>query len=170
MSAASKLPCTRIFLFFQAEDGIRDKLVTGVQTCALPISRSRPAGSAAPKCCRCRSAGSRCRRRCALGAPGPVWRHPPPPTETQLATGPHQLVSQSPAMLAVYRTVAQVAPSTATVLVVGDSGTGKELVARAIHLHGPRSVAPFVAVNCAAIPENLLESELFGHEKGSFTG
>ena len=86
------------------------------------------------------------------------------------AEGPYTLVGQSAAMLEVYRQVARVAPSMATVLIQGGSGTGKEVVARAIHQHSSRASRPFVAVNCAAIPENLLESELFGHEKGSFTG
>src|SRR5881275_2106755 len=86
------------------------------------------------------------------------------------AVGPYALVGQSPAMLDVYKLLARVAGSAATVLVQGESGTGKEVVARAIHINGPHTAGAFVAVNCAAIPENLLESELFGHEKGAFTG
>jgi two-component system response regulator AtoC len=81
-----------------------------------------------------------------------------------------QIVGSAPAMIEVYKTVAQVAPTKATVLIVGESGTGKELVARAIHARSERSSKPFVAVNCAALPESILESELFGHERGSFTG
>jgi two-component system, NtrC family, response regulator AtoC len=73
-------------------------------------------------------------------------------------------------MVEVYRTVARVASTRSTVLLIGESGTGKELVARAIHYNSPRAKAPFVAVDCGALPENLLESELFGHEKGAFTG
>jgi two-component system response regulator AtoC len=84
--------------------------------------------------------------------------------------GPYLLVGKHAAMHDVYKLVARVAQGTATVLIQGESGTGKEVVARAIHVNGARAKGPFVAVNCAAIPENLLESELFGHEKGAFTG
>ena len=81
-----------------------------------------------------------------------------------------RLVGRSPAMQDVYKAVGRVASQNVTVLIRGESGTGKELVARAIYQHSPRSDRPFLAVNCAAIPDALLESELFGHEKGSFTG
>jgi two-component system nitrogen regulation response regulator GlnG len=80
------------------------------------------------------------------------------------------LVGRSPAMQEVYKAVGRVASQDVTVLIHGESGTGKELVARAIYQHSARAKGPFLAVNCAAIPEALLESELFGHEKGSFTG
>ena len=81
-----------------------------------------------------------------------------------------QLVGQSEAMQKVFDVVRKVADSKSNVLICGESGTGKELVARAIHYNSARSVMPFVAVNCSAVPETLLESELFGHMKGSFTG
>ncbi len=80
------------------------------------------------------------------------------------------IIGSSPAMVRLMETVAQVAASEATVMVTGESGTGKELVAAAIHHNSPRKAGPFVKVNCAAITETLLESELFGHEKGAFTG
>ncbi len=80
------------------------------------------------------------------------------------------IVGKSTVMLEVYKLVARVAASTATVLVTGESGTGKELVARAIHTHSPRARAAFVPVNCTALTESLLESELFGHARGAFTG
>jgi DNA-binding NtrC family response regulator len=81
-----------------------------------------------------------------------------------------EIIGSSPPLRRVLDIATQAAPSSATVLVLGESGTGKELIARFIHEHSARSRAPFVAVNCAAIPETILEAELFGHERGSFTG
>ncbi|NOQ20735.1 MAG: response regulator, partial [Desulfobacterales bacterium] len=80
------------------------------------------------------------------------------------------IIGKSPSMLKLFETVAQVAPSEATVLISGESGTGKELIAGALHFNSPRKSGPFVKINCAAITETLLESELFGHERGAFTG
>jgi DNA-binding NtrC family response regulator len=81
-----------------------------------------------------------------------------------------EIVGSSPALRRVLDVATQAAPSSATVLILGESGTGKELVARFIHEHSNRAKAPFIAVNCSAIPETILEAELFGHERGSFTG
>ncbi len=80
------------------------------------------------------------------------------------------IVGSCPAMREVYKAIGRVAAQNVPVLITGESGTGKELVARALYQHGSRAKAPFLALNCAALPENLLESELFGHEKGAFTG
>jgi Nif-specific regulatory protein len=90
--------------------------------------------------------------------------------ELQEKFRPENIIGNSNAMREVYRAIYLVAPSDATVLIRGESGTGKELVAHAIHVASQRSLGPFLKVNCAALNENLLESELFGHEKGSFTG
>lgn len=87
------------------------------------------------------------------------------------ATNPlHQIQGKSPAMVSVYKLVARVAPSDSTVLIHGESGTGKELIARAIHTNSRRHGGPFIPVDCSTLAENLLESELFGHERGAFTG
>jgi len=81
-----------------------------------------------------------------------------------------RIIGNSPGIRAVYRVIEQSAPTNASVLISGESGTGKELIAQTIHELSPRATFPFVAINCAAIPETLLESEIFGHEKGAFTG
>src|SRR5262249_20830742 len=80
------------------------------------------------------------------------------------------IIGRTPKMLEGYRAIARVAPAEASVLILGASGTGKELVALALHENSPRARMPFLPVNCGALPENILESELFGHEKGAFTG
>ena len=86
------------------------------------------------------------------------------------AAEPAEILGQAPAMQEVFRAIGRLSQSNATVLITGESGTGKELVARALHRHSPRAAGPFVAINTAAIPKDLLESELFGHERGAFTG
>ena len=88
--------------------------------------------------------------------------------ESQYSFG--NIIGKSKVMQDVFETIRKVAPATATVLIEGESGTGKELVAKSIHFNSPRRDKPFIAVNCSALAETLLESELFGHEKGAFTG
>jgi DNA-binding NtrC family response regulator len=87
----------------------------------------------------------------------------------EIEYGFENIIGNSPAMRRIYRTIVQVAASTGTILLVGESGTGKELIARAIHRNSPRQHSPFIALNCAAFSEGLLENELFGHERGAFT-
>ena len=84
--------------------------------------------------------------------------------------GYHQLIGSSEKMREIFRLIDKIKNVDASVLITGESGTGKELVARAIHFSSKRRNAPFVAINCASIPETLIESELFGYEKGAFTG
>jgi two-component system response regulator PilR (NtrC family) len=90
-------------------------------------------------------------------------------TEFQSQHGLESITGASPPMLEVFKMVRSIAPTGSTVLITGESGTGKELVAKAVHALSPRSVAPFISINCGALPEGLLESELFGHVKGAFT-
>jgi len=92
-----------------------------------------------------------------------------PPVESAPGTTP-EMLGQAPAMQEVFRAIGRLSQSNATVLITGESGTGKELVARALHRHSPRAPGAFIAINTAAIPKDLLESELFGHERGAFTG
>lgn len=93
--------------------------------------------------------------------------------ESSIESGPAdtpEILGQAPAMQEVFRAIGRLSQSNVTVLITGESGTGKELVARALHKHSPRADQPFIAINTAAIPKDLLESELFGHERGAFTG
>ena len=90
--------------------------------------------------------------------------------QTQDPNSSKEIIGNAPAMQEVFRAIGRLSQSAITVLISGQSGSGKELVARALHQHSPRATAPFVALNMAAIPKDLMESELFGHEKGSFTG
>src|SRR5207237_9907483 len=82
----------------------------------------------------------------------------------------HRRIGESPAAQELYRFIQRIAPAKSAVLICGESGTGKELAAHAIHANSPRAAQPFVPINCAALTETLLESELFGHERGAFTG
>ena len=91
------------------------------------------------------------------------------PVEEELDSVP-EILGQAPAMQEVFRAIGRLSQSSATVMITGESGSGKELVARALHRHSPRASKPFIAINTAAIPKDLLESELFGHERGAFTG
>src|SRR5207244_9398936 len=179
-----------LVFFFQAEDGIRDDLVTGVQTCALPISDT--SGVVLEL------------RRKDNGKPIWIkWWSRPDPSGTYTRTmfvditervlmerekarleaqntylqeeirSEHnfdEIVGGSRALLDMLRQVDQVAPADSTALISGDTGTGKELIARAIHDRSARRERPLVKVNCGAISAGLVESELFGHVKGAFTG
>ena len=90
--------------------------------------------------------------------------------EVEESRGFNQIVSQNKTMLEIFQLIKKVAYTSTNILVIGESGTGKELIARSVHRQGNRNAGPFVAINCAAIPSELMESEMFGHEKGAFTG
>ncbi len=104
------------------------------------------------------------RRACLAAGSGPA------PAHTAAVESPVRIIGKSPAMQEVFRAIGRLSNSSMTVLINGASGTGKELVAQELHEHSPRSIGPFIALNMAAIPRDLLEAELFGHEKGVFTG
>ena len=107
---------------------------------------------------------------CALAAPPPPAEAPPGSAERDAEERQLPLIGRSVAMQEIYRSIARLTTTDLTVMITGESGTGKELVARALHDYGRRRAGPFVAINMAAIPRELIESELFGHERGAFTG
>src|SRR3989454_1606619 len=201
--------CACLFFFFQAEDGIRDYKVTGVQTCALPIFTDlrmrkvdglavlRAAKEHSPRTVvlvvTAFASTETAVEAMKLGAYDYVTK-PFKLDELRLTIanalerkrlqdenrqlkrqlrrehGFEGFIGKSPRILEVFETIRKTADSGSTVMITGESGTGKELVARAVHLESARRARPFVSVNCGAIPETLMESELFGHVKGAFTG
>src|SRR3989449_9617275 len=155
-----------MFFFFQAEDGIRDVAVTGVQTCALPIFKEgafdfleKPVDPDHLLIIIGKALEAR-----QLVTENLILK------EELAQTKYAKMVGQSHALLDAQEKAKKVAVGPTTVLLLGESGTGKELFARMVHDFSPRKNGAFVAINCAAIPRELLESELFGHERGSFTG
>jgi transcriptional regulator with GAF, ATPase, and Fis domain len=157
-----------VLLFLQADaDGIdllpADSRTTDDRTRLIAVTGSDPALSSPP---RDRQTGNESQVQ-ALDAPDAIVAEVLAGRVTLQA---HDMVGDSAAMLAVYDRIRKVAPRDSTVLICGETGTGKELAARAVHQNSGRAARPFVAVNCAALTESLLESELFGHEKGAFTG
>ena len=135
------------------------------------VFRSRQRGGRVPgRRVRISAQALRCRSRGRTDPPRPE-REPCAESQTQeTVSAAPEILGQAPAMQEVFRAIGRLSQSHATVLITGESGTGKELVARALHRHSPRAAKPFIAINTAAMPKDLLESELFGHERGAFTG
>ncbi|MCI0371862.1 MAG: sigma-54 dependent transcriptional regulator, partial [candidate division NC10 bacterium] len=140
-SASSTIEAMKQGAFDYITKPFKVEEIKGVVTRALEAQRVRAAAVAAP-----------------VAAPG------------EAAPAIEGLIGRSPKMVEVYKVISKVANVAGTVLITGESGTGKELVARTLHRHSDRGAKPFMAINCGAIPEQLLESELFGHVKGAFTG
>src|SRR5256712_932788 len=164
------------FFFFQAEDGIRDLIVTGVQTCALPISIETAIAAinsgADRYVIKDHELVDQLRRAIHEVSESLRWKKEAGYLRRELRrlTGLDNIIGRSPKMRAIFELIQTIAPPASRVLITGESGTGKELVARAIHENSLRAQAPFITINCGAFPETLLESELFGYMKGSFTG
>src|SRR5437762_3895901 len=171
------------FFFFQAEDGIRDTSVTGVQTCALPILADRLLQGTIARAVEAGQAGAFFFLEKPVSQEGLMHILGRAIDRTQERAEHQQLkdqirgqysfaniVGQSKKMKELFELVESVAASDANILIQGENGTGKELIANAIHYNSNRVKGPFIKINCAAIPKDLIESELFGYKKGAFTG
>jgi len=165
VDAASRIAAARCFVLVDAVDGAVERLVAErAPRVPLVVLGGAPRSELSPSCW-------------LPSMPAPALLATllaqlvgaPPATRSWRRKG-DMIIGQSPAVRELLATLDRVAPAEASVLITGESGTGKELVARAVHYSGPRADAPFVAINCAAIPEALFESELFGHMRGAFTG